>query len=70
MPVGAEILKVGIDPNGVLCVWALVDPFETDTTPRTFEVIGTGWNFNPTGKTYLDTIFVSQLVWHIWEHDL
>lgn len=61
MPQGAHILKT--DGNHL---WALVD---TQNTPvvRHFEVIGTGWEFNPTNKVYIDTFFEGTFVWHIWE---
>lgn len=69
MPNGAIILKFG-EQNGSLCLWAEVDT-SNSIGIRRFEVIGTGWDFNNFDKqslVYLDTVFIDQFVWHIYEY--
>lgn len=71
MPKGAEILTVQtqamanrytFDPY----IWAKVDP-RNETEIRKFEVIGTGHQFDDTGKEYIGTYFDGPFVWHLFE---
>lgn len=66
MPKGATPLSVGIDNNGGLSVWALVDTAAPKHV-RVFRVAGTGheiphrvmWNF-------LGTVMAYPFVWHVF----
>lgn len=64
MPVTAGVIKVGFDPSGDLCMWAMVDPYEA-TVRRLFEVKGTGEDLN--SETWLGTAIGSTYVWHVFE---
>lgn len=71
MPVGAEILTVGVQED-FICIWALVND-DHAIEERTFEIFGTG---NPIhgdmgiSRNYLGTVFMhdGKLVWHIFEY--
>ncbi len=63
MPTGAIIRHVAVQ-NGIVCVWAEVDP-DAPIEVRTFEIFGTGWN-NING-TYIATYFAGPFVWHLYE---
>ena len=65
MPRSAEVLHVGIDPNGSLCVWALVDP-NTMPEDRVFFVHGTGFPV-PSGRRHLGSVTLGPFVWHVFE---
>jgi hypothetical protein len=41
LPKDAQILTVHVQ-QGDICLWALVDPEETETTTRLFRLAGTG----------------------------
>jgi hypothetical protein len=65
LPIGAKMLTVEIQ-NGVLCLWALVDPSEK-IAARFFKVLGTGWNSNEIDDfDYVGTVFQDEFVWHIF----
>lgn len=71
MPVGAEILNIGVQ-NGDLCAWVLVEvdmPYET----RRFSVFGTGHeipSLNDGYRQYLATVLMmhGSLVLHVFEN--
>lgn len=68
MPVGAEILKVGVQGHGPV-IWALIDVGHMDE-PRTFTVVGTGHQSDLLeGATYIGTFeeLGGALVWHLFE---
>ena len=70
IPRGATLLSVGLDPHGVLCLWALVDPEHTKMR-RKFLTVGTGQN-TPLLDTIIHVGFVGSVlqppfVWHIFE---
>ena len=65
MPEWSDILEVGFDPQGVLCIWALVYP-DDEKFLRTFRVYGTG--FTVFGEViHLSTVTDRQFVWHVFE---
>ena len=49
MPRGAQVLCIQTQDE-IPCIWALVDPTE-NTTSRTFEIFGTGWDV-PTNSLF------------------
>jgi hypothetical protein len=66
MPGEAKILSVGLDPSGVPCVWAMVQPGKTE---RRFHVhiVGTG---NPAesavGQRFVGSFVQGPFVWHVF----
>lgn len=67
MPQDATPLSVQMQ-CGSPVLWALVDP-EAPKVERTFHVVGTGWDFDPTGTSYVGTFQVQEglLVFHLFE---
>jgi hypothetical protein len=69
LPEGAMILHVGVQ-NGVVCLWALVDP-DAWNEHRTFWIVGTGNPMPPTfgeiGWIHHGTVQQGLFVWHVWE---
>lgn len=67
MPAGAEILHAHEQGDNI-CVWALIDPRQTETEKRIFKIVGTGHEFAAEGMRYLGTAhFDGQFVSHIFE---
>lgn len=68
LPKGAIVLKAGLQ-NGVVYIWALIDPNEKTHIERKFDVVGTGHQFEHEYLThrYVDMVFDGPFVWHIWE---
>lgn len=67
---GAGILSAGRDPNGDMCIWAMID----DTSPivkKNIYCIGTGWPLNLIFTqnevvNFIDTIKEGPYMWHIF----
>lgn len=74
LPMCAEILSTGLDSEGQLCMWALVNPEHIDKKVRTFINVGTGFSlcqpFDRVNLSYLGTITRGMLVHHIFERTL
>lgn len=67
LPRDARVLSVGLDPNGLLCLWALVNP-SFDVVPRQVRIIGTG-NEVPTealSMMFAGTVTTEYFVWHVF----
>lgn len=62
---GARIKKLGVQGDRI-CLWAIVNPEAVSLERRTFLVIATGENV-PEHTTYLDTVFMGDRVWHVFE---
>lgn len=64
MPHGAKPLHVGLDPNGILCLWALVEESKPMQDRRVY-VVGTGHpiNFN---AHYVGSVNDGPYVWHVF----
>jgi hypothetical protein len=70
MPRGAEIRLVGVDPRGVSCIWAEIDPApEIVKEQRTFWLYGTGHaiGFDGQGLKYVGSWVQEEFVWHLYE---
>lgn len=72
MPKGSEILKVD-NLREVLCVWAIVNPFEEVMERRRFEVCGTDHFIEDKSdreRKYLNTVQFQKgrLVFHVFEN--
>lgn len=65
MPKGYMILKLGYDPNNILCIWALVNT-DNEKEDVFISMVGTGWplDFDSVKAQYLDTINDGPYVWH------
>ena len=70
MPLGAEILSVGTQRRGFICVWALLDP-NASTITRLFRVFGTGHPFDVVMYKFWGTVTEDYngvpAAWHIFE---
>ena len=68
LPIEAQILKAGMQ-GSCLYIWALVDPDEKSTMERTICIFGTGHEVagNVDDLVHIETIFVGDLVFHIFE---
>ena len=78
LPVGAQILKIEEQNDsaseGILYIWAMVDPDEKFSEPRKFRIAGTGHDvtlgiFDENKMVFYDTILTRRdsLIWHIFE---
>ena len=67
MPLGAEVIHVGQDANGELCLWARV---ATNNGPvmRRFYIFGTGQDM-PSMMRHLGTVVMGTFVWHVYEFE-
>ena len=67
LPKSYQILKVDMQ-NGVLCLWALVDP-DNDSVCCTIDIIGTGHAGidDNTPRRHLNSVFDGPFVWHVFE---
>ncbi len=59
------LFKVGLDPAGALCVWALVNP-EDETKLQKFFVVGTGHDVPVDAYFWVGTVNQGQFMWHIF----
>lgn len=67
---GAGILSAGRDPNGDICIWAMID----DASPivkKNIYCIGTGWPLDLIFTqneivNFIDTIKEGPYMWHIF----
>lgn len=65
MPLCAEIIHAGLDPQGSPCVWALVE----DTKPeieRTIHISGTGYPAPDGDNRHVGSFNHGPYVWHVW----
>jgi hypothetical protein len=64
------VLSAKIDPKGIICIWAIVNP-ELENELRTFFVSGTGWDLSSafSGKLidFYGTVIQEPYVWHVFE---
>jgi hypothetical protein len=68
LPKSSRILCVQ-EQNGYPCIWALVYP-HMEMEGKTIEIVGTGHPIPQGGDTqrsYLGTVQINGLVWHIFE---
>ena len=73
IPASAQILHYGIDPNGIICLWALIDTEEIKTKTKEYVIIGTGWPLdemiqeNECHYNFVATVNEGLYMWHIFE---
>jgi hypothetical protein len=65
MPIGASILRIAVQKDSGLCIWAFVDP-ELALEDRSFKLFGTGHNV-PGNFAYVGTVDEGPFVWHLFE---
>lgn len=46
LPKGATVLSCGLQNNENVCIWAMVDPNQTEMIEVEFYIFGTGWNIS------------------------
>jgi hypothetical protein len=68
LPVKAQLLSIQ-EQNGVVCVWALVDPASEFLEPRCLRIFGTGHLIPDSGLLYVSTFQVDAgaFVFHAFE---
>lgn len=69
LPYESNILKVGVQGEDI-CMWAEVDPSIEKIEARVFFVTGTGHEipeFEGCVRQFIDTVFMGDLVWHVYE---
>ncbi len=65
MPDDMEFLHAGTDPEGKMCIWAIVNPQAT-LRKREFFIFPTGWAMPTRAMRHLGTVVNNQFVWHIF----
>lgn len=65
LPADAKLLYVGLDPNNVSCLWALLDPTMPHIT-RTIQLLDTGTPL-PDHARYISTFIADWAVIHAFE---
>jgi len=67
MPRGAKVLSVQVQGTAPV-LWAMVDP-DAPKEERFFQIVGTGWDFDPTGFDFVGTFQCDGggLVFHLFE---
>ena len=67
MPVGAQIVSFGLDPNEDLCFWAIVDNY-AQGEDHAVACVGTGWdaNFGVLAR-FVGSVTKDQYVWHLFD---
>ncbi len=66
IPQGAQILSAGIDPQGHLCVWAIVHP-ERSKEARSIYIRGTGNPFSGEEGRFIGTVRDGLYMWHVFQ---
>lgn len=67
MPKFSAVVSVGLDPQGVFCIWAEVDPDAIyGYDEREFVIAGTG-HFVPEGGAHIGQVVQGPFVWHLYE---
>lgn len=66
LPAGAKVLTVGVQKSAV-CLWAEVD-LERGWQERQFLTIPTGVNVDLYKSIYIGTVFMEDLVFHVYEN--
>jgi hypothetical protein len=67
VPLPAEVMSVGLDPEGQMCVWVMVDPDQSQRKNVSVTITGTG---NPISNIFtpkfVGSVTVGKFVWHVW----
>lgn len=65
LPGKPTLFKVGLDPAGDLCVWALVEPHHAPK-PQRFFVVGTGHPVPADAYIWIGTVNQGPFMWHVF----
>ena len=65
LPLGSEILHVGLDPQGETCIWTKSHP-ENELFPQTLYIIGTGEAIPPAADKYIGSFRDGPFMWHVY----
>lgn len=65
LPKAAEIVHVGLDPNGTPCLWAVVDT-KVGTEKVTVLTVGTGHPLPDDTDKHLGSFTQGPFVWHVF----
>ena len=66
MPRGARILSVGVQGK-TICLWAMVTPETAEQERRIIAIYGTGNPLPDDPGTFIGTVQVPPVVWHVFE---
>jgi hypothetical protein len=79
LPTHSRILSVGLDPQGELCLWALVQPLVPSHDRWQLAVVGTGnpvsdalaqANTDASPWRFVGTVTQAPFVWHVFARGL
>jgi hypothetical protein len=65
MPMNAEILHAGIDPQGTACVWAALET-RNEYEQVKLLIVGTGNPIPETARKHLGSFVQPPFVWHVF----
>jgi len=65
IPLMSKIIHAGLDPKGVPCVWAAVDP-ESELIPVKILVVGTGNPLRSHFDRHVGSFIQGPFVWHVF----
>lgn len=65
IPLDSRFLSVQIQ-HGSICIWYLLNKEQKETTDLTIHIYGTGHPIEEQVGTYLDTVQMGPLVWHVF----
>lgn len=71
LPKGATVLSCGLQNKENVCIWAMVDPNQTELIEVEFYIFGTGWNISDdidNGLRFIGTYMISDgmFVYHVF----
>ena len=62
---GYKVLSIQIQDRAI-CMWCEVNPDEP-TEEFHYEIVGTGWEIEPSPRVYLATFQTGSFVWHVYQ---
>ncbi len=62
----SDPIYAGLDPNGKLCIWCLVQTHATLTETYDIYIVGTGNPIPIEAKIHLGSVVQGQFVWHVF----
>ncbi len=65
LPIGFQLLHVGVDPHKQTCLWCLVDPAAEKKTENLF-IVGTGNPVPDVPLRRLGSFLAGPYVWHVF----
>jgi thioredoxin reductase len=66
LPYDSTFIHVGLDPNGLPCIWATVDTEQQGRSVKTIFIVGTGRPIPDAAFFYLNSFNQGQFVWHVF----